>query len=198
MATKHVSDLSKSQEQVLLDLINFANNTNLPLSALTITKASDGPNRAATATLDSNLYSGYRGSQTVSYRQVDFDETLPVFVGSGKIIPAAGVTPTVVGILNAALNINLEDEDLIIYSGEQTLNFTPGHVNFFQITANEDSLIWDGQIEFEITSLMVEGVASYRIRFATTEYGMGVMPPSTNFDENGGVMVSEDGKIIIG
>lgn len=198
MATKHISDLSKSQEQVLLDLINFANQTNLPLSALTITKASDGPNRTASASLASNKFSGYRGDQTVNYRQVDFDETLPVFVGSGKVIPAAGITPTVANILNAALNINLRDSDLSVFSGDQELNFSEGYVNFFQITANEDSLIWDGEIEFEITCLQVDDVPSYRVRFAPTTFGMGVMPPTTNYDEQGGVMVSEDGKIIIG
>lgn len=198
MATKHVSDLRKTQEQILLDLVNAANGTNLPLSALTITKASDGANRAASASLTSKKFTGYKGSQTVSYRQIDFDETLPMFVEDGKVIPADGVTATVAGILNAALGLDMRDGDLNVFSGDQALNFTDGHVNFFQITANEDSLIWDGEIEFEIACITVDNVPSYRVRFAPIEYGMGVMPPTTNYDESGAIQVSEDGKIITG
>lgn len=198
MATKHVSDFSKSPEQVLLDLINSANGTNLPLSALTITKTQDLEGGRARANLSSNLRSGYRGEQEIGYKQVDLDESFPVFMGTGHVFPVAGVPATVEGILNRALNINLRADDLIVYTGAQQPNFEQGNVNFIQITASEESLIWDGQIEIEITALAVDGVPSYRVRFAPMTVGMGVMPTTTAYDEAGSVMLSEDGKIIVG
>lgn len=198
MATKHISDLSKSPEQVLLDLINAANNSNLPLTAVTIQKDQDLASGRATAIVGSNRGSGYRGDVTVGYKQIDFDETLPLYMGEGHTFPAAGVPATIEGILNRALNINLRAGDMIVYTGAQQPNFEQGNVNFIQITASDESLIWDGQIEIEITALTVDGVPSYRVRFAPTTVGMGVMPATTAYDETGSVMLSEDGKIIVG
>lgn len=198
MATKHISDLSKSPEQVLLDLINAANNSNLPLTAVTIQKDQDLAGGRATAIVDSNRGSGYRGGVTVSYKQIDFDETLPLYMGEGHTFPADGVPATIEGILNRALKINLVSGDLIVNSGGQTPNFAPGHINFIQITASDDSLIWDGEIEIEIASYLDGAIPMYRVRFAPMTVGMGVMPPDTAFTENGEVLLSEDGKIIVG
>lgn len=194
----HTSDFSKSAEQILLDLINATNHSNLPLSAVSIVKGQDLPAGRSTAVASSNSGSGYRGNQTFNYAQVNVGQAFPVFTGTGKIIPAAGVPNTLHGILNAALGIQLKSEDLLAYVGASQPNFSEGNVNVIKITAADISLIWDGTVDIEIATYKVNDVLSYRVRLANSAAGYGVMPAATAYDNAGRVMLSEDGKVIVG
>lgn len=198
MATQHVSDFSKSQEQILLDLINAANGTNLPLTALTIAKKDDLPNGKATATASANRFSGYKNAQTFGYSQIDFDDAVPTFMGGGRTVIASTVNAGVKDILNAAFNIQLKELDLQLDLGGMTPDFTEGTVNIIRIVASDESLIWDGDMDIEIRTVKIDDVLSYVVRFANTRAGFGVIPFNASYTEDGDVQLSEDGKIIIG
>lgn len=194
----HTSNFSQSAEKILLDMINSTNNSNLPMTAVSIVKGQDLPEGRSTAVASSKSGSGFRGSQTFNYAQVNVGVAFPVFTGKGKVIAAAGVTATLPGILSAALGIQLRNEDLLHYVGTGTLDFSEGVVNVIKITAADVSLIWDGTVDIEIATLKVSNVLSYRVRIGNSAAGYGVMPVTTAYSADGSVMLSEDGKIIVG
>lgn len=193
----HVSDFSQSSEKILLDLINEANHTQIPVTALTITKKADLGD-IATVTASSNRGSGYRGNQEFTYNQVYLDRAFPRFIGEGKFVSAAGVETNLHSIINAALNLKLTDQDLTVYAGSGTLTLQEGYVNIIEITASESSLVWEGKLYIEIATLKIADALSYRVRMANTQAGLGVLPPTTHAGESDTVLVSEDGKVILG
>lgn len=106
----HVTDFSKSPDQIVLDLINFDNNTSLTLGdiAFGIPTTATGENPPANTQLEvfGQVDAGYKSAVVVFYERLQISN----FVQDGRlVIPVGSATlyRHVIAAANMALGINL-------------------------------------------------------------------------------------------
>lgn len=150
----HVSDFSKLPKQVLLDLINEHNGTNLPETAVQFgTPALTGRDAIQTRiTVSATPRSGYKGSVEFTYNRVNLS-----FMGTNEpdlVIETNEVNMhAMISFLNTTFGINLTVDDI---EDSEIPPQEPDVNSFVPIIAKSGSLVWAGHHDLTFTLPLVE------------------------------------------
>lgn len=193
----HTTDYSKSSAQIVLDLINADNNTNFVIAALAFEKGQVLSGGRWEVIIRPMSGSGHYGDQTVNYKPTDVSEAFVNLIGDGVVKAAEGET-TPSAILNSLLGLSLGEEEVLADGADATLVFSPTTTCIVRVSASEESLVWTGFIDLEISGYTEDSQNYWLVREADTSMGYGVLDRTlVNGSENDEILLSEDGKIII-
>lgn len=112
---RHVSDFKKEEKQIVLDLINFDNQSSLTLDTIefglpTISLQTGGQERNTDIKVTAVEGAGYVGSVVVSYNRLSLQDFVPLRVRNGILRLPVGnslMFSDLIPAINAALRINL-------------------------------------------------------------------------------------------
>lgn len=151
MSERHVSNFLQTNDQILLDLINHDNGTELPLTAITfgtpVAQEGDETGLITNVTASATVGSGYSGSQDFVYNRVPLsfmNDNEPDFVIETDVSSIHELIP----MLNSTFGIQLTEADIVDGVVEEQ---EPDVMKEITIQAAQDSLVWTGQVTLAIT-----------------------------------------------
>lgn len=146
MAMPHVSDFSKSEQQILLDLVNYANGTAFTLNLVDIT-FSQGTAGNAQVSVTAKAGSGYAGSVITDYRRLDIADFADIYYPEGIVLAQSegmllsDYLPEINFAMGTALSPSIViDVELGPWAGE------PNETKSIQLAINSSSLVYYGQV----------------------------------------------------
>lgn len=104
----HVSDFTQDEDKIILDLVNYDNQTNLSKDQVAIGPVSNTVNES-TVSVSAKADSGYGGAETVSYTRLDIAEfvdtviTDPIVVQQGNALKLSDFLPELNALLGTAI-----------------------------------------------------------------------------------------------
>lgn len=110
----HVSDFTQGQDKIILDLVNYTNNSNLTLDQVELTNLVPQEDEQVKVTLVTKEGSGYSGSVDVFYNRLNFHTFSLIFypeyllIPQGEAVNISDLLPQV----NAAFGVALTAEDI--------------------------------------------------------------------------------------
>lgn len=147
----HVSNYLQAPAQVLLDLINADNTTNLPLSAVSFGAPTavdpEATGLITNVTASATLGSGYSGSQTFTYNRVGL-EFMNVNEPDLVIETEETSIHALIPYLNTTFGIQLTADDIedgVVPAQQPDVNQP------LTITAKAGSLVWAGSVVLQLT-----------------------------------------------
>ena len=173
MAEKHISDFTKSPQQIVLDLINYDNTSNLTLELVslglpnvTVDNANDRNTEIVVSSVEGG---GYKGEVTVEYNRLQIQDFVPIMVEGGALSFPVGDAlrfSDMIPEINVALGINLTEADYVDADIGEWAG-TPNEVKEIVIPMSADSLhrFSDTDLEAEdielasvITNMILNGL----------------------------------------
>lgn len=153
-----VSDFSKTPSEIILDLINQVNSSNLTDALVTLgiptVTTTSGATWNTDLTVTSKTGSGYSGSVVVNYNRLDVQGFLfgnALSIPLGDKLKLSDCIPEI----NAALHVNITADDYIDATITDTAGAwegTPNETKTIVMQMNPDSLVFIGTLTFTIHS----------------------------------------------
>lgn len=148
----HVSDFTKPQKEIIVDLINFSNNSNIAASAIELSNAVSVEDRQVQVNITPVPGSGYGGEVDVFYDRLAIQEFSDIYLPDGYVLLPHGEAETLVDLLpqiNAQLGINLLPTDVIDKPIEGWPG-TPGSFLDIDLDMQPDSLVYFGGLALKL------------------------------------------------
>ncbi len=158
MAERHISDFTKTSNEIIINLINHDNGLALtPEKVDLINLVAVPESKQVQVTVSSKLGSGYRGTQDVTYNRLFLNE-IPGSENAGELEFDIAKLSDVLTFINVGfgVNINIEDAavndtDLELSDPEVTQEYDVSQD--FKITAKDGNLVWMGELTFTLTKI---------------------------------------------
>lgn len=146
----HVSDFLKSEQQILLDLVNYANGTAFTLNLVDIS-FSQGSAENSQVLVTAKTGSGYAGTVTTDYRRLDIADFVDLYYPEGITLAQtdglmlADYLPEINLTMGTALNSDIvNDVALGPWAGE------PNETKLVQLVTKTNSMVYYGQVSITI------------------------------------------------
>lgn len=162
MAEKHISDFTKSPEQIVLDLINHDNASiltlelvSLGLPNVTVDNANDRNTEIVVSSVEGG---GYKGEVTVEYNRLQIQDFVPIMVEGGALSLPVGDAlrfSDMIPEINLALGINLTEADYVDGDIGEWAG-TPNEVKEIVIPMSADSLVYIGSLTLSLEAEDIE------------------------------------------
>ena len=147
----HVSDFTKPQKEIIVDLINFSNTSNIAAAAIELGSPVVVEDRQVQVNVTHVPGSGYGGSVEVFYDRLDIQAFCDVVLPGGLTLPEgeAETLADFLPLINAALGINLSAADIVDqpiegWSGQ------PGSFLDMNMVVAANSLVYFGALALRI------------------------------------------------
>lgn len=146
----HITDFTKTEDQIVLDLINHDNESNLSLLQVTIGQplASVDPARVA-AQIVAIPNSGYKDQVEISYRRINLADYVAQAHPAGIVFQQGSATTLVEMLpeINTALGTNIPSSSIVDKSLPEWLG-TPNENHTVSLEINSSSKVFEGQFSF--------------------------------------------------
>lgn len=149
----HVSDFTQAGPKIVLDLVNFDNDTPLAPSFITVERSATAPTtKNSVAVLTAQAGSGYSGTREVEYDRLDVQDFIDLRFAEGLVIQLGDAESVgdLADDLNAALGINLivgtdiPDDAIPAWEGQ------PNEQKTIEVDVLESSLVYLGTFQFTL------------------------------------------------
>ena len=134
---KHVSDFTKTSDNIVLDLINEQNGTALTLAMIDTKVVGDPDTKTGQLLVTAKPTSGYRGSVALNYNRIMLAEMFGAFIPEGDAVEVDNsmTVAEVIALVNTRYGVNLTEKDIYangtdLVTGGQTMV----DVEFDQVT----------------------------------------------------------------
>lgn len=195
---RHVSDYSKNSLQLILDLINHDNGTNLTSEQVELINLVPTPeSKEVQVTVNAKRGGGYRGSQDMHYNRVYLTEIPDANTGVGFEFDLTKQSD-VLTFLNVGFGVNVGPEDVFVNDNDLTQVDPPVEQEFdvdqiFTLRAKTSSLVWMGQLQFTLTKVRTDLAEIWTVTNLDGLYAPFIWPEVMFTDTDGDLRQRPDG-----
>lgn len=179
----HISDFTKEDDQIVLDLVNHDNETNLSLEQVTLAaSASDGVGHT-TLTVNAVPGSGYSGSHQVEYDKINIQAFVDVMVPDGLVVQQGNAVniSDLLPDINTALGTNIAAPTIV--DSELVWEGTPNELLVAELLFTASgSKVYYGSVSFLVDNNEIPlSSAITTTVLSGLNYPGSVLPPETEY-----------------